>query len=70
MTATTWQVKGRYYENCSCDYVCPCVPGQMAVQPTHGSCTFAMAFKIESGYFGDLALDEGIQQKHGRLEPG
>lgn len=57
MTATTWQVKGRYYENCSCDYVCPCVPGQMAVKPTHGSCTFAMAFKIESGHFGDLALD-------------
>ncbi len=57
MTATAWQVKGKYYENCSCDFVCPCLPGQMAVQPTHGSCTFAMAFRIDSGHFGDVALD-------------
>jgi hypothetical protein len=57
MAATAWQVEGRYYENCSCDYVCPCVPGQMMVKPTHGSCTFAMAFRIEHGHFGDVSLD-------------
>jgi hypothetical protein len=57
MAATAWQVQGQYYENCNCDFVCPCVPGQMTVKPTHGSCTFAMAFQIERGRFGDVTLD-------------
>jgi hypothetical protein len=57
MAATAWQVQGQYYENCNCDFVCPCVPGQMTVKPTKGSCTFAMAFQIERGRFGDIALD-------------
>ena len=57
MTATAWEVRGQYYENCNCDFVCPCVPGQMAVKPTHGSCTFAMGFSIERGHFGDIPLD-------------
>ena len=56
MAATAWQVEGQYYENCSCDYVCPCLPGQMAVKPTKGSCTFAMAFHIERGHFGNVPL--------------
>ena len=57
MTADAWQVSGRYYETCSCDFVCPCVPGQMAVAPTHGSCTFAMAFQIDHGSYGAVSLD-------------
>ena len=57
MTSTSWNVKGQYYETCSCDFVCPCVPGQMAVKPTKGSCTFAMAFQIERGSFGTVSLD-------------
>ena len=58
MAASAWQVQGQYYENCSCDFVCPCVPGQMQAKPTKGSCTFAMAFKIEHGRFGDIPLDD------------
>jgi hypothetical protein len=57
MANASWQVSGQYYETCDCDFVCPCVPGQMAVQPTNGSCTFAMAFQIEKGRFGDVSLD-------------
>ena len=56
-TPTAWQVNGQYYETCSCDFVCACVPGQMAVKPTKGSCTFAMAFQIERGTFGTVSLD-------------
>ncbi len=55
--ATSWQVSGQYYETCSCDYVCPCILGQMAVLPTNGSCTFAMALQIERGSYGALSLD-------------
>ena len=57
MTSAAWQVRGQYYETCNCDFVCPCVPGQMAVKPTQGSCLFAMAYQIEEGRFGSLTLD-------------
>ena len=57
MATPAWQVSGQYYETCSCDFVCPCVPGQMAVKPSKGSCTFAMAFQIEHGRYGAVSLD-------------
>ncbi len=57
MSTPTWQVSGQYYETCSCDFVCPCVPGQMAVEPTKTTCTFAMTFQIESGTYGTVTLD-------------
>jgi hypothetical protein len=57
MAEPSWQVSGQYYETCSCDFVCPCVLGQMAVEPTHGSCTFAMAFQIYRGSYGTVSLD-------------
>jgi hypothetical protein len=57
MATPAWKVNGQYYETCSCDFVCPCLPGQLAVAPTKGSCTFAMAFQIEHGTFGAVTLD-------------
>ena len=57
MAMPSWQVSGQYYETCSCDFVCPCLPGQMAVRPSKGSCTFAMAFQIARGTYGTLSLD-------------
>jgi hypothetical protein len=57
MAIPSWQVSGQYYETCSCDFVCPCLPGQMAVSPSKGSCTFAMAFQIERGRYESVSLD-------------
>ena len=57
MATPEWKVNGQYYETCSCDFVCPCVPGQMAFTPTKGACTFAMAFQIERGRYGTVPLD-------------
>lgn len=57
MATPKWQVEGQYYENCSCDYVCPCLPSQMQIKPTQGSCTFVMGFQVERGRFGEVALD-------------
>jgi hypothetical protein len=57
MATPSWRVNGQYYENCSCDFVCPCIPGQMAVRPTKESCTFAMAFQIDRGSYGSVSLD-------------
>ena len=57
MATLAWQIDGQYYETCSCDFVCPCILGQMAVSPSKGSCTFAMAFKIEQGRYDTVSLD-------------
>lgn len=57
MMAPSWKASGQYYETCSCDYVCPCILQQMQVEPTKGTCTFAMAFQIEKGSFGEESLD-------------
>lgn len=57
MAASTWHVQGQYYETCNCDFVCPCVPAQLTVKPTRGSCIFAMAYQIERGRFDAVPLD-------------
>jgi hypothetical protein len=57
MATPSWQISGQYYENCNCDFVCPCVPGQLAVKPTKGSCTVAMAFQVGQGSHGTVSLD-------------
>jgi hypothetical protein len=55
--AAKWQVNGQYYETCNCDFICPCLLGQMTVSPSKGTCTFAMAFEIERGSYGAVSLD-------------
>jgi hypothetical protein len=57
MTTPAWHISGQYVETCSCDFVCPCILGQMAVRPSKGSCTFAMAMQVERGSFGDVPLN-------------
>src|SRR3954453_20237561 len=57
MAPPSWQISGQYYENCSCDFVCPCVMGQLAVKPTRVPCTVAMAFQIGKGSHGTVSLD-------------
>ena len=57
MATPSWSISGKYAETCSCDFVCPCIVGQMAVRPTKGSCTFAMAMHVERGAFGSVSLD-------------
>src|SRR5258705_12107087 len=57
MASPSWHVSGQYFETCSCDFVCPCILGQMAVRPSRGSCTFAMAMRIDRGIFDNIMLD-------------
>src|SRR5687767_7282766 len=57
MATASWNVSGQYYETCSCDFVCPCILGQMAVPPSKGSCTFSMGFLIERGAYDTISLD-------------
>jgi hypothetical protein len=55
--ATTWAVSGEYFESCSCDFLCPCLPGNMAVKPTKGWCVFAFAFHVDQGRHASVVLD-------------
>jgi hypothetical protein len=57
MATPAWKVSGQYYETCDCNFICPCLPGQMAVSPSKGSCNFAMAFQVDRGSYGSVSLD-------------
>ncbi len=55
-----WQISGDYFENCNCDVVCPCVFSAGPVltgKPTNGLCEVALAFHIDQGSYGGVALD-------------
>ena len=53
----SWQIAGDYFETCSCDYVCPCIPTNLAGKPTKEYCNFAMVFNIEKGNSDSVKLD-------------
>jgi hypothetical protein len=57
MVAVAWQLSGDYFETCSCNYVCPCLPTNLTGKPTKGHCHFAFAFHIDQGRYGSLGLD-------------
>ncbi len=57
MAKVSWQLSGDYFETCSCTYVCPCVPTNLAGQPTKGHCYFAFVFHIDRGRYGNAALE-------------
>lgn len=44
-----WSMKGTFYENCSCDAICPCTWSNLAHKATKDYCRFAMAFQVDSG---------------------
>jgi hypothetical protein len=45
-----WQLSGNFYENCSCDALCPCTWSNLAWKATRDDfCRFVLAFEIERG---------------------
>lgn len=57
MATQSWRLDGDYFETCSCDYLCPCLPSNLAAAPTRGHCYFALVFHVERGHHGGVALD-------------
>jgi hypothetical protein len=53
----SWQIAGDYFETCSCDYLCPCIPTNLAGKPTKQWCNFAMVFHIDKGNSDAVKLD-------------
>ena len=51
-----WEISGQYMETCNCDFVCPC-PLTGLAETTHGTCIFAMAFRVDKGQFDGVSMD-------------
>jgi len=50
----SWKVTGAYFEACNCAVACPCF---FMSAPTEGNCTAVIAWHIDKGNFGKVALD-------------
>jgi hypothetical protein len=44
-----WSLEGSYFENCSCDTICPCTWSGLTAKATHERCQAMLAFHIERG---------------------
>src|SRR5205823_5921715 len=51
-----WSIEGRYFENCSCEVVCPCT-ASLALGAGNDYCRFALAFH---GDKGQVEVDEVV----------
>lgn len=48
-----WALNGTYFENCSCDMVCPCTTSGLTMPADYERCQVVLVFHIDSG-----AVDE------------
>ena len=58
--ATSWHVRGSYFESCNCDPICPCrrIDGVTAGRSTHGVCAGVLSWLIEDGSAGGVDLSD------------
>ncbi|HKU56123.1 MAG TPA: DUF1326 domain-containing protein [Gaiellaceae bacterium] len=73
--ATSWHIRGSYFESCNCDPICPCrrIDGVPGGRSTHGICTGVLSWLIEDGHAGetDLAgLTAALAIRYDDDEPG
>ncbi|MDX6629439.1 MAG: hypothetical protein QOH00_1685 [Gaiellales bacterium] len=54
----TWYIRGRYFESCNCDAICPCrrINGVPGGRSTHGVCMGVLSWLIEEGAQDDVDL--------------
>src|SRR3954469_7715070 len=44
----SWSLKGRYFENCSCDVVCPCT-ASLSLGADYDRCQVVLVFHVDDG---------------------
>jgi len=49
-----WQLQGTYFENCSCDMVCPCTTSGLSMPADYERCRVVLAFHIDAGAVDDV----------------
>ena len=49
-----WQLQGRYFENCSCDMVCPCTTSGLTMPADYDRCRVVLVFHVDAGAVEDV----------------
>ena len=44
-----WKLDGTYFENCSCDVLCPCSASSLVLPADKERCTFVFAYHVDDG---------------------
>jgi hypothetical protein len=44
-----WRIDGTYFENCSCDMVCPCTTSGLSMPADYERCRVVLVFHVASG---------------------
>lgn len=52
-STTDWQLRGDWFDVCSCGLPCPC---SFAQAPTHGDCLFTLVWHVREGHYGGTDL--------------
>lgn len=51
-----WRLTGQYFENCSCEMLCPCITSPTRTA-TYDRCLVAMVVRIDDGHLDETRLD-------------
>jgi hypothetical protein len=75
VVATSWSIRGTYFESCNCDPICPCrrIDDVAGGRSTYGICAGVLSWLIEDGDAGgtDLAgLTVALAIRYDDDEPG
>ncbi len=54
----TWRLDGTYFENCSCDVVCPCTTSGLTKPGDNERCRVVLIFHVDSGEIDGLAVSD------------
>ena len=55
MASDNWNIKGNYFESCTCDLICPCITLK---PPTKGTCTALLGWHIDEGHYDDVQMSD------------
>ena len=53
-----WQLEGTYFENCSCDMVCPCTTSGLTMAADQDRCQVVLAFHVDRGQVDGVDVSE------------
>jgi hypothetical protein len=54
----TWRLDGTYFENCSCDMVCPCTTSGLTMPADQDRCRLVLAFHVDRGEVDGLDVSD------------
>jgi len=52
-----WRLAGEYFENCSCDILCPCITSSLAGPADTERCMVPLICSVRDGHLDDVRLD-------------